>query len=105
MLLPQQAHTANMSSSKEDPPATTNINNWKVGDQVWVKTGSSASDSNYEELATITKLPTAALMTKKTTKKKRGGAIKKKKSTNDDEDDDEEDKVRLKMLNGRAGAT
>ena len=94
-----------MSSSKEDPPVPTNINNWKVGDQVWVKTGSSASDSNYEELATITKLPTVAIATttKKTTmKKKRGGA--KKKKLNDDDDDDE-DKVRLKMLNGRAGAT
>ena len=96
------------SSSKEDPPhATTNINNWKVGDQVWVRTGSSASDSNYEELATITKLPTTTItttITKTTTMRKRGGAKKKKlNEEDDDDDDDDDDKVRLKMF--RAGAT
>ena len=93
-----------MSSSKEDPPAATNIKNWKVGDQVWVRTGSSASDSNYEELATITKLPTiAAITTTKTMMKKKRGGAKKKKSNDDDEEEDDDDKLRLNVEWPRGG--
>ena len=45
---------------------------------MWVKTGAS----DYEELATITKLPTAAVVAKTKTKKR--GA---KESSGDDEED------------------
>ena len=49
---------------------------WKVGDQVWVKTGIS---SGYEELATITKLPTNDSPPKKKSKK---STTKSKTNTN-----------------------